>query len=294
MNDRSIEAFLATFQSPRTREAYAGSIRRLQDAIGRTDVRDASPDEIAVAADRYRRKAKPATWNILVSAWRSYYAYLVDTGTNDRNPALRLKRRPPRPAEREIPSTADVRALWRTLTNPATWLESTDEGRAIILRDRAFFALMTGAGIRASEMCALNVGDFSDDRSAQWAAKGDVVRTAAFSPSSWAHILPLLSGREPSSPFLYSDRGVKSKIRLTRHGLNRILAFVCECAGVQRYTTHAFRHYAITAALDAGMSLRDVAKAVGHASAMTTELYDHGKPQPLKGTENGLDHTDRR
>ncbi len=40
---------------------------------------------------------------------------------------------------------------------------------------------------------------------------------------------------------------------------------------------HALRHSLVTAALDAGVALRDVQDAAGHADPRPTPRYDHGR-----------------
>jgi integrase/recombinase XerD len=66
---------------------------------------------------------------------------------------------------------------------------------------------------------------------------------------------------------------------------NRITAVISEgqlmfldCAGIGKTVTpHTLRHAFITAALDAGVPLRDVQEAASHADPRTTMRYDRAR-----------------
>ena len=59
--------------------------------------------------------------------------------------------------------------------------------------------------------------------------------------------------------------------RLDRHGAARIVRRVTRRAGISKQVSpHTLRHAFITAALDAGVPLRDVQEAASHADPRTT------------------------
>ena len=63
--------------------------------------------------------------------------------------------------------------------------------------------------------------------------------------------------------------------RLDRHRAGRIVRKTARRAGiVKTVTPHTLRHAFITAALDAGVPLRDVQEAASHADPRTTMRYD--------------------
>ena len=63
--------------------------------------------------------------------------------------------------------------------------------------------------------------------------------------------------------------------RLDRHGAGRIVRATARRAGIAKIVTpHTLRHAFITAALDAGVPLRDVQEAASHADPRTTMRYD--------------------
>ena len=66
--------------------------------------------------------------------------------------------------------------------------------------------------------------------------------------------------------------------RLDRHGASRIVRKTAHRAGITKpVTPHTLRHAFITAALDAGVPLRDVQEAASHADPRTTMRYDRAR-----------------
>ena len=66
--------------------------------------------------------------------------------------------------------------------------------------------------------------------------------------------------------------------RLDRHGAGRIVRRIARQAGIGKAVTpHTLRHAFITAALDAGVPLRDVQEAASHADPRTTMRYDRAR-----------------
>ena len=66
--------------------------------------------------------------------------------------------------------------------------------------------------------------------------------------------------------------------RLDRHGAARIVRQAARRAGITKPVgPHTLRHAFITAALDAGVPLRDVREAASHADPRTTMHYDRAR-----------------
>jgi integrase/recombinase XerD len=66
--------------------------------------------------------------------------------------------------------------------------------------------------------------------------------------------------------------------RLDRHGAGTIVRKTARRAGIGRAVTpHTLRHMFITAALDAGVPLRDVQEVASHADLRTTMRYDRAR-----------------
>jgi integrase/recombinase XerD len=66
-------------------------------------------------------------------------------------------------------------------------------------------------------------------------------------------------------------------LRLDRHAAGRLVRRIARQAVVnKRVGPHTWRHAFITAALDAGVPLRDVQEAASHADPRTAMRYDRG------------------
>jgi hypothetical protein len=66
--------------------------------------------------------------------------------------------------------------------------------------------------------------------------------------------------------------------RLDRHAAGRIVRRLAKRAGIDKpISPHSLRHAAITAALDAGCSLRDVQDFARHADPRQTRRYDRAR-----------------
>ena len=66
--------------------------------------------------------------------------------------------------------------------------------------------------------------------------------------------------------------------RLDRHGAARIVRRAAIRAGITKPAgPHTLRHAFLTAALDAGVPLRDVQEAASHADPRTTMRYDRAR-----------------
>jgi site-specific recombinase XerD len=89
-----------------------------------------------------------------------------------------------------------------------------------------------------------------------------------------ARALDLAAGDRNSGPLLLSRAGT----RLNRHAATRIVRRLSKRAGISKHISpHSLRHSFITAALDAGVALRDVQIAARHSDPRTTTRYDRAK-----------------
>jgi integrase/recombinase XerD len=93
-------------------------------------------------------------------------------------------------------------------------------------------------------------------------------------PPRVARALELAAGERRSGPLLLSRAGT----RLNRHAATRIVCRLSKQAGITKHISpHSLRHSFITAALDAGVALRDVQIAARHSDPRTTTRYDRAK-----------------
>ena len=103
--------------------------------------------------------------------------------------------------------------------------------------------------------------------------KGGKVVTIPLAPRT-ARAIDLAIGERTEGPVFLAPGGR----RLDRHGAGRIVRKTARRAGIGKpVTPHTLRHAFITAALDAGVPLRDVQEAASHADPRTTMRYDRGR-----------------
>jgi integrase/recombinase XerD len=103
--------------------------------------------------------------------------------------------------------------------------------------------------------------------------KGGKVVTGPLAPRT-ARAIDLAIGERCEGPIFLAADGQ----RLDCHGAARIVRQVARRARIAKPVgPHTLRHAFITAALDAGVPLRDVQEAASHADPRTTMRYDRAR-----------------
>lgn len=142
--------------------------------------------------------------------------------------------------------------------------------------DHALACLLGLLGLRVSEACAIDIGHLGAERGHRTVTvvgKGSKVAVIPLPPRV-ARSVDLAAGERLGGPVLVSRSGQ----RLDRHGATRIVRRVARRAGISKHISpHSLRHSFITAALDAGVPLRDVQIAARHADPRTTTRYDRAR-----------------
>jgi integrase/recombinase XerD len=109
--------------------------------------------------------------------------------------------------------------------------------------------------------------------------KGGRVVTSPLAPRT-ARALDLAIGERTEGPIFLAPDGR----RVDRHGAGRIVRRIARRAGITKPVgPHTLRHAFITAALDAGVPLRDVQEAASHADPRTTMRYDRARTSLATG-----------
>src|SRR5204862_2638437 len=145
------------------------------------------------------------------------------------------------------------------------------------LTGRARADLLAGAErLRVSEATGANIEALGVERGHRTLVitrKGGTVVTISLAPRTARAIDLAVAERVDGPIFLTSDGQ-----RLDRHGAARIVRRVAVRAGISKPVgPHTLRHAFITAALDAGVPLRDVQEAASHADPRTTIRYDRAR-----------------
>ena len=136
-------------------------------------------------------------------------------------------------------------------------------------RDHALVSLLALNGLRVSEAIGANIealGLERGHRTLTVVRKGGKTVTLPLAPRV-ARAVDLAIGERAEGPIFIEADGR----RVDRHAAGRIVRRVARRAGItKRVGPHTLRHAFITAAVDAGVPLREVQEAASHADPRTT------------------------
>jgi integrase/recombinase XerD len=143
-------------------------------------------------------------------------------------------------------------------------------------RDHALISLLALNGLRVSEAIGADIehlGLERGHRTLRILRKGGKVVTVPLAPRT-ARAIDLAVGERCEGPIIVGADGR----RIDRHAAGRVVRRIARRAGIaKRVGPHTLRHAFITAALDAGVPLRDVQEAASHADPRTTMRYDRAR-----------------
>ena len=143
-------------------------------------------------------------------------------------------------------------------------------------RDHALISLLAMNGLRISEALGANIDDLDVDRghrTLRVVRKGGKQVTIPLAPRT-ARALDFYIGERVTGPIFLGAAGG----RMDRYAADRTVKRLARRAGItKRISPHSLRHSFITAALDAGVPLRDVQEAASHADPRTTIRYDRAR-----------------
>ena len=142
--------------------------------------------------------------------------------------------------------------------------------------EHALISLLALNGLRVSEATGSDVEAMGIERGHRTLVitrKGGKVVTIPLAPRT-ARAVDLAIGERSEGPVFLAADGR----RLDRHGAGRIVRRAARRAGIGKPVgPHTLRHAFITAALHAGVPLRDVQEAASHADPRTTMRYDRAR-----------------
>ena len=246
----------------KTQEAYIRAVRKLAAFLGR------SPDTATVEDLRrfqlhlVDQGTSPITLNATLTGLKFFFDVTLDRAE------LMAKMQPVR-VPRTLPVVLSREEVARLIA------------AAPNLKSQTALSVAYGAGLRASEVIALKVGDIDSQRMTLRIeqGKGRKDRYAMLSPvllerlRAWwrlghaqGKILPngwLFPGLNPMDP-------------LTTRQLNRAIHAAAAAARIDKCVSmHTLRHSFATHLLEHGADLRVIQELLGHASIGTTEIYTH-------------------
>jgi integrase/recombinase XerD len=285
MDDRSrIGAFLEMMSaergaSPNTLDAYGRDLLDASEYCRLRLVSATSADLSGWLADLAARGMAPSTQARKLSAVRRFFRFLFQEGDRKDDPTARLDGPSP---EREVPDVLSREEVSRLIA------ACEDDKRL-----KCLVELLYGAGLRASELVTLRVGNLPRRKAGQWMSADIIIRgkggkdrlcplgrAALIALSEW---LDVREGSLPDNPmmrskaegFVFPSRGKEG--HLTRRRLGQMLEELAAKAGLrsERVYPHALRHAYATHLLQGGADLRVVQTLLGHADIATTQIYTH-------------------
>jgi integrase/recombinase XerD len=262
----ALAGFLAGY-SGLTREAYGLDLRQFaswchQHHLRLFSVRRSDIECFARDLEAHGRARATITRRLCTVA--GFYRYAVEEELLDHSPAVHVRR--PR----------------LDYESHATGLDRNEIGALLVAAglgpaaEHALISLLAINGLRVSEATGANIEALGVERGHRTLVitrKGGKVVTIPLAPRT-ARAIDLAIGERCEGPVFLTVNGH----RLDRHGAGRIVRRVARRAGITKPAgPHTLRHAFITAALDAGVPLRDVQEAASHADPRTTMRYDRAR-----------------
>src|SRR5690349_3051926 len=262
----ALAGFLAGYTGL-TREAYALDLRQYASWCQLRHLRlfqARRADIECFARDLEARGRARATITRRLCTIAGFYRYAVEEELLEHSPAAHVRR--PR----------------LDYESPATGLDRNELGALLVAAglgppgEHALISLLALNGLRVSEATGADIEHLGLERGHRTLTitrKGGKVVTIPLAPRT-ARAIDLAIGERTDGPVFLALDGR----RLDRHGAGRIVRKTARRAGITKAVTpHTLRHAFITAALDAGVPLRDVQEAASHADPRTTMRYDRAR-----------------
>jgi integrase/recombinase XerC len=142
------------------------------------------------------------------------------------------------------------------------------------LRDKAFFTLLYGCGLRISEAVSLNVGDITNNEFLKVRGKGNKDRYIPILPV----VIENINKYKVSCPYNLTDKdalflGAKGERLSPRIIQRKLQKMRIDMNLPSNITPHALRHSFATHLLAQGSDLRSIQELLGHSSLNSTQRY---------------------
>jgi len=177
----------------------------------------------------------------------------------------------------ESPTLFPVRPQSNNVTSEELILRPNSKG-FIWERDVAILELLFAGGLRVSELCKLELGDFSTDHLAiRINGKGNKERTIYLENIEVAKALNrYLMFREAvgvDNPYIFIS---KFHEPLSTQAVRNLVNKYAKLAGIdKKITPHIFRHSFASLLLEEGVDIKYIQDFLGHSSISTTQIYLH-------------------
>ncbi len=268
-----------------TLEGYERDLERyrifLEDASKRA-VDAVTPDDVsAFQQSLFKAGEAPTTVKRRLSALKGFHRFCLSEGFAAKNPTAPIP----------MPNTPDRLPDVISIEEACKLLDSIYEPEPPRVRDRALLEVLYGCGLRASEVCGLDVQNvFLEEGFLRVIGKGSKERLVplsgtaleamgAYLGSARAQISLRATTADADSlrAVFLNQRGR----RITRQGLYKIVGAAGEAVGIKGLHPHTLRHSFATHMLNGGADLRVIQEILGHSDISTTQIYTHVDRQHL-------------
>jgi site-specific recombinase XerD len=269
LRQRMIEDMRMRKLAPKTQAAYIRSVRQLACYLGR------SPDTATIEDLRnYQlylvdRGTSPVSLNAAITGLKFFFEVTVDR-------AELMAKMQPVHVPRTLPVVLSLEEAARLIAAASN------------LKHQAALSVAYGAGLRASEVAALKVGDIDSQRMTLRVeqGKGRKDRYAMLSPvllerpRTWWRVARA-QGKMLDGGWLFP--GQNPIVPLTTRQLNRAVHAAAIAARIdKRVSMHTLRHSFATHLLEQKLDIRVIQVLLGHKKLETTALYAHVATEILR------------
>lgn len=266
--------------SQNTINDYELTFKRFAKHIGSQPIADITPSDIHAFLNVTKKRYKLGD-KTLANIWAGLSSFFTWAETELRitHPIRGVVSRPEfRKVEIEPYSKAEIMALINATEQSASW--RTRNGRRIssvrptALRDKTMLIVLVDTGLRASELCDLQVRDYEQEsgRLLIRHGKGNKKRTIYLGQSGRKYLWRYLTGRgatKANDPLFITRLGTA----LSRTELLNMITATAARAGVSHANVHKFRHTFAITFLRNGGNVLELQKLLGHERMETVRIY---------------------
>lgn len=268
---KAVQMFIVTKKvegcTENTIHYYAGTLRRFFNEINQR-LEEITADQIRyyLAIRSTRDKLSKTSQDNELRVLKSFFKWCSGEEYIERNPTENVK------------AVKKEKRIKRAFSE--TELELIRE-KAGNTRDKAIVEVLYSTGVRVSELCGMNRSDIVNDEIIVF-GKGEKERTVYLNARAKIAIADYLSSRKDNEQALFI--GERTKKRLGKGGVERMIRELGKSAGVSNCHPHRFRRTAGTIALNRGMPLEQVQQMLGHEDIATTTIYARSEERNVKAS----------
>ena len=273
MNENSIDLFLNFIRyekrlSSLTVKNYLSDLERLHKLIRKPTINATTEDIRLSLAKLHASGLSGKSLSRILSAWRSYFMYLIKSNQIKNDPTSGIKA--PKSAKK-LPQTLSIDQIFKLL--------EIDDINFYGLRDKAILEIFYSSGLRLSELTHIKINDIDlHDQTLKVLGKGNKYR-----------ILPLGSKAKEAINLWINKRNAIKKIdqqdylfvnlkgnKLTDRAIQYRLKYWAKKNKIpENIHPNLLRHSFASHLLQSSQDLRAVQELLGHSNISTTQIYTH-------------------